>query len=165
MPLDPSAIKVFAANERMNQLVLENLDPAAWTAKPPGGVRPIAAIFTHIHNVRTKWIRLSAPWLPAPAQLHRSRCTQEQARDGLRQSGVGCLQMLAAAADGRIRTFLRDGWAKPWPAGLEMLCYMLAHEAHHRGQVTMLARQLGYPLPEEVLRRLWNSTGKSGTAS
>jgi hypothetical protein len=28
-----------------------------------------------------------------------------------------------------------DGWARPWPAGLEMLCHMLSDETHHRGQV------------------------------
>jgi len=41
----------------MNQILIEHLDPAAWRAKPPGKnkVRSIAAIFTHMHNVRTKW--------------------------------------------------------------------------------------------------------------
>jgi len=44
-----------------------------------------------------------------------------------------------------------------------MLCYMLSHEAHHRGQVCMLAHQLGFPLPIEVTSGLWNwrSCGKS----
>ena len=37
-----------------------------------------------------------------------------------------------------------------WPVGVEMLCYMLAHEARHRGQVLMLAHQLGFPLSYEV---------------
>jgi uncharacterized damage-inducible protein DinB len=37
-----------------------------------------------------------------------------------------------------------------------MLCYMLAHEAHHRGQVGMLAHQLGFSLPTEVDSGLWN---------
>jgi uncharacterized damage-inducible protein DinB len=37
-----------------------------------------------------------------------------------------------------------------------MLSYMLAHEAHHRGQVFMLAHQLGVPLPHEVMYGLWN---------
>jgi len=46
---------------------------------------------------------------------------------------------------GRVEKFRRDGWAPPWPVGLEMLCYMLSHEAHHRGQVCMLAHQLGFP--------------------
>jgi DinB family len=49
--------------------------------------------------------------------------------------------------------------------GLEMLCYMLSHEAHHRGQVCMLAHQLGFPLPNEVAYGIWNweSCGKSRT--
>jgi hypothetical protein len=36
-------------------------------------------------------------------------------------------------------------------------------EAHHRGQVCMLAHQLGFPLPNEVAYGIWNweSCGKS----
>jgi hypothetical protein len=66
--------------------------------------------------------------------------------------------MLAEAidGDGRVNAFLRDGWARPWPPGPEMLCYMLAHEAHHRGQVCMLAHQLGFPLPNQMTSRMWN---------
>jgi uncharacterized damage-inducible protein DinB len=37
-----------------------------------------------------------------------------------------------------------------------MLCYMLSHEAHHRGQVCMLAHQLGFPLPNKVAYGIWN---------
>src|SRR5438876_233178 len=46
--------------------------------------------------------------------------------------------------------------SQPWPVGLEMLCYMLSREAHHRGQVCMLAHQLGFPLPNEVAHGIWN---------
>jgi uncharacterized damage-inducible protein DinB len=143
--------QIFAANDRMNQLLIEHLDPAAWRAKPPGQVRTIAAIFTHMHNVRTKWIRLSAPHLKVPPQLNRSRCTPRQARAGLAESAARCTEMLSQA-----QKFLRDGWARPWPVGIEMLCYMLAHEAHHRGQVCMLAHQLGFPLPIKVTSGTWN---------
>ena len=152
------AVRIFVANERMNQMLIENLDPAAWTAKPPGKSRPIAAIFTHMHNVRTKWVRLTAPHLKVPAQLDRTNCTPKQARAGLAQSAKGCEQMLAAAlgGTGRIKKFVRDGWARPWPVGPEMLCYMISHEAHHRGQICMLAHQLGFPLPIKVTSGLWN---------
>jgi uncharacterized damage-inducible protein DinB len=37
-----------------------------------------------------------------------------------------------------------------------MLGYMIAHEAHHRGQVCMLAHQLGFPLQMEVTSGMWN---------
>lgn len=157
--LGRSAVRIFAANDRMNQMLIEHLDPHVWTAQPPGGVRPIAAIFTHVHNVRTKWIRLTAPHLQAPSQLSRAHCTRQQARAGLAESADRCGEMLAEALGGsgsRIKTFRRDGWAAPWPVGVEMLCYMLSHEAHHRGQVCMLAHQLGFPLPNKAMAGLWN---------
>jgi uncharacterized damage-inducible protein DinB len=153
------AVQTFAANDRINQLLIENLDPAAWRANPPGKARPIAAIFTHMHNVRTKWVRLTAPHLKVPAQLSRAHCTPLQARAALAESAARCMEMLDEALGddrGRIEIFRSDGWAHPWPVGLEMLCYMLSHEAHHRGQVCMLAHQLGFPLPKEVAYGIWN---------
>jgi DinB family len=76
----------------------------------------------------------------------------------LAESAARCGEMLAEALGdgGRTKKFLRDGWAKPWPVGVEMLCYMISHEAHHRGQVCMLAHQLGFPLPNKVTSGVWN---------
>jgi uncharacterized damage-inducible protein DinB len=167
-------VQIFAANERMNQILIEHLDPAVWGAKPPTArlattkrsgttrsttTRPIGAIFTHMHNVRCKWVRLTAPHLKVPAQLNRAHCTPQQARAALAESAARCAEMLVEALGGNagsVEKFLRDGWAKPWPVGPEMLCYMLAHEAHHRGQVCMLAHQLGFPLPIAVMSGIWN---------
>ncbi len=157
--LGRAAVKIFAANDRINQLLIEHLDPCVWKAKPPGKVRTIAAIFTHMHNVRTKWIRLTAPHLKVPTQLKSAHCTPQQARAGLAKSAARCAEMLAEALGGgecRIEKFRRDGWGKPWPVGPEMLCYMLSHEAHHRGQVCMLAHQLGFPLPNKLTSEMWN---------
>jgi uncharacterized damage-inducible protein DinB len=157
--LGRAAVEIFAANERINQILIGRLDPKAWRAKPPGETRTIAAIFTHMHNVRTKWVRLTAPHLKVPRQLDRARCTPRQARAALAASAARCEDMLADALGGdggRIKKFLRDGWARPWPVGPEMLCYMISHEAHHRGQVCMLAHQLGFKLPNSVTSGMWN---------
>jgi len=163
--LGQTAFQIFAANDRMNQVLIEHLDPAVWRAKPPanahtaGRTRTIAAIFTHMHTVRSKWVRLSAPHLKVPAQLNRGHCTPQQARAGLAESAARCAEMLAEAlgdGGGSVEKFRRDGWAPPWPVGLEMLCYMISHEAHHRGQVCMLAHQLGFPLPNQVTTGIWN---------
>jgi uncharacterized damage-inducible protein DinB len=164
--LGRAAVQIFAANDRINQILIERLDPAAWSAKPStasprGHTRTIAAIFTHVHNVRTKWVRLTAPHLKVPRQLNRAHCTPQEARAGLAESAARCAEMLAEALgsnedEGRVEKFLRDGWARPWPVGPEMLCYMLSHEAHHREQVCMLAHQLGFPLPIKVTSGLWN---------
>ncbi|MGA7624367.1 MAG: DinB family protein [Candidatus Acidiferrales bacterium] len=151
--------ETFTVNERMNQLVLEHLDPRAWRAQPPNPRgRTIAAIFTHVHNVRCKWLRLSAPHLKPPPQLNRARCTQNEAAKATARSAALCSQMLAEALapQGGVKEFHRDSWAKRWPTGAAMFAYMIVHEAHHRGQVCLLAHQLGYPLPGPAAYGLWN---------
>jgi uncharacterized damage-inducible protein DinB len=108
--------------------------------------------------VRRKWVRLSAPHLSLPAALDRSQCSQAQARAALEKSGALCVEMISAALQSGSKTgpaFLRDGWAKPWAPGAAMVAYMITHEAHHRGQVCMLAHQLGYPLPTSAGSGMW----------
>jgi uncharacterized damage-inducible protein DinB len=157
-------VRSFAVNEEINQLLIEKLDSAAWTAKMPGTrTRTIAAIFAHMHHVRRKWIRLSAPHLPLPAELDL-KCTQAQARKALAASGARCMEMIEhlltsspelGSSPGKAPKFLRDEWARAWPAGPMMVAYMITHEAHHRGQVCMLAHQLGYKLPGAVTSGMW----------
>ena len=153
-------VESYAVNERMNQILLDYLDPTAWRAQLPGTKgRTIAGIVAHVHNIRRKWLRLSAPHLKLPAPLDRARCTQEQARAALIESAARCTEMLADALCGpqsRVKSFHRDGWAKPWPAGAAMLAYMISHDAHHRGQICMLAHQLGFPLPSKATAAMWS---------
>src|ERR1700736_3129996 len=122
-------VESYTVNERMNQIMLEQLDPAAWRAKLPGSKgRTIAAIVSHVHNIRRKWLRLSAPHLKLPPALDRASCTQKQARIALLESGARCSEMLEEAlVEKRIETFHRDGCAKPWPAGAAMAVYMINH--------------------------------------
>ena len=151
--------EAFAVNDRMYQMILDNLDPRAWHAEPPDKGRTIAAIFAHVHNVRRKWVRLSAPHLKLPPQLDRATCTPKQAGAGLAESAALCCKMLAARfehPENRIQKFVRDGWARPWTPGVAMFAYMITHDAHHRGQVFWLARELGYPLPRKVNYGVWN---------
>jgi uncharacterized damage-inducible protein DinB len=153
--------EAYFVNDSMNQIMLEYLDPRAWRLKPPGsgtGARPIVAIVTHVHNIRRKWIRLSAPRMKLPAELDRARCTQKQARVALADSARCCAEMIRESLkgpEGEIPKFHRDGWAPKWESGAGMFAYMVAHDAHHRGQVCMLAHKLGYKVPMKVISRMW----------
>lgn len=159
-------LETYAANDRMNQLLFEHINPRAWRAKPPGlkvqDGRTIAAIFAHMHNNRLVWLKRSAPHLRCPAPLDPERCTARQAATAHRRSSARCLEMLKQALSGnprRVTTFSRGSWAPPWPAGATMFAYMFAHEAHHRGQVIVLAHQLGYRLPESAANGVWQWDG------
>ena len=149
--------QAFLINDRMNQLVLERLDSRAWRARPPGQKgRTIADIFAHVHNVRCKWLRLSAPHLRPPARLDRRRCTIREVRKALAESALRCSEVLEWAVSApQEQHFLRDGWARPWRPGAAMFAYMISHDAHHRGQVCMLAHQLGFALPVATGAGMW----------
>jgi uncharacterized damage-inducible protein DinB len=156
-------IETWAVNDAMNQLLLEHLDPPAWRAQLPGTrsnrTRTIGAMVAHIHNCRLNWLRLNAPHLKRSAPLDPYRCTLRQASAALKKSAAQCTRMLADAlsmSPGRkVKTFSR-GWLRPWPAGGAMFAYMFSHEAHHRGQIILLAHQLGYRLPSAAWGGIWN---------
>ena len=166
-----SLLETYASNDAMNQLILSNLDPRTWRAQPlgeKGQGRTIAAIFVHLHNVRVKWLRLSAPHLKRPQPLDPDRCTIKQAAAAHKKSAAQCLRMLAdalsASANRRVAKFSRDGWMSTWPAGGTMFAYMFSHEAHHRGQILLLAHQLGYPVLHKTAgiwqwEKLWKQAG------
>jgi uncharacterized damage-inducible protein DinB len=146
----PSALLIaLDTNNRITQYLIENLPAEAWNAKPPDGKgRKIAAIVAHMHNVRVMWLK-AAKAETVPDQLDRGTVTPKQATDALEDS-CNALRALAARAletDGRIKNF------RPDVAGF--LGYLIAHDAHHRGQVAMLARQLGHPLPQKAMFGMW----------
>src|SRR5579871_620274 len=144
--LKPALLDSYAVNERINQYLIENLDDAAWHAAPPGGKgRTIAAIVAHMHNVRHMWLVAIAKDRPLPEKLDRATVTKAQAMRALGESAKCCAQVLAeslAKADGKVKGF------SPNVAGF--LGYLIAHDAHHRGQICALARELGYPLPKQA---------------
>jgi uncharacterized damage-inducible protein DinB len=165
-------LRTYAINDGMNQLLLSRLDPRAWRAKLPSAKRDgrtIAAIFAHLHNSRLVWLKNSAPHLNCPAPLDPDRCTIKQAIAAHKKSAAPCLSMLGDAlsnnANRRVTKFSRGSWTPVWPAGAIMFAYMFSHEAHHRGQILMLAHQLGYRFPDNVMggiwqwNKLWKETG------
>jgi uncharacterized damage-inducible protein DinB len=145
--LPVALLNAFETNDRINHYLIENLPPEAW--KPPGEKgRTIAAIVAHMHNVRVMWLK-AAKSKDIPAQLERATVTPAQAVRGLEGSRLALRAVISSAleADGRIKGF------RPDVAGF--IGYLIAHDAHHRGQITMLARQLGHPLALKAMFGMW----------
>jgi DinB family len=93
-------------------------------------------------------------WLKAtkgkvPDQLDRFTVTPAQAKTALESSRAALREVLQSSldGDGRIKGF------RPDVAGF--FGYLIAHDAHHRGQITMLARQTGHPIPQKAMFGMW----------
>jgi uncharacterized damage-inducible protein DinB len=144
-----SLLNAFNTNNRINQYLIDNLPPAAWKAKSAEGKgRTIGAIVAHMHNVRVMWLK-AVKAEEIPTQLDRGSVTPPQAIRALESSRRALSVVIS-------RALVRDGRVKGFrPDVASFLGYLIAHDAHHRGQITMLARQLGHPLPQKAMFGMW----------
>jgi uncharacterized damage-inducible protein DinB len=156
LDLAAEVLATLALSQRMNRLLLENIAEAAWEASPPGGKgRSIAAIAAHMHNVRHMWLVVSAKGTTIPPKLDRATVTRKQALDALDKSYDALVALIGGS--------LRDGTRiKNFPAGaVRFTGYLVAHDAHHRGQISSLARMSGHPISQSTMFALWE-WGKRG---
>jgi uncharacterized damage-inducible protein DinB len=146
--LSEPLLNAFDTNDRINQYLLDNLPAEAWRAEPPAKKgRNIAGIVAHMHNVRLMWLKAAGGKLPE--QLDKSTVTPAQAKKALDQSRVALRELLqtSLAGDGRVKRFRPDA--------ASFIGYLIAHDAHHRGQITMLARQSGHAIPQKATFGMW----------
>src|ERR1700680_716933 len=102
-----------------------------------------------MHNVRVMWLRSAAKGSKIPNQLDRAKFPAPQTMRAMEQSREALSVVLgrAIAPDGHVKGFRQDA--------IGFLAYLIAHDAHHRGQIAMLARQVGHPLPQKVMFGMW----------
>jgi len=146
--LSEALLAAFDTNDCINQYLIENLPAEAWHADPPSKKgRDIAAIVAHMHNVRVMWLKATKG--EVPEQLDKSTGTPAQAKKALEAGRAALRKVLQSAleSDGRIKGF------RPDVAGF--FAYLVAHDAHHRGQITMLARQAGHPISQKAMFGMW----------
>ena len=74
------------------------------------------------------------------------------------------LLALELERDGQIPPTAAYTWRNlPLDVG-HVLAYFVAHEGHHRGQIVLVARQLGHRLPDDVRNGLWQWTKRAAEA-
>jgi uncharacterized damage-inducible protein DinB len=148
-----SLLETFAINEKANQLLLSQIADAAWNAPPPSGKgRSIGAVAAHIHNVRLMWLSVADKAGKHPAMLDTDKSARPQVQASLKASAESIRGLLEKALNdptGKVSNFKPDVVA--------FVGYLIAHDSHHRGQISMLARQVGHPLPAQTWFGLWES--------
>lgn len=73
---------------------------------------------------------------------------------GLARSSEGMIALIELGV-ARGGTVPPAAWQNFPTDPVHFLSYFVAHEAHHRGQLCLLARQLGHRLPAEITSGLW----------
>jgi uncharacterized damage-inducible protein DinB len=150
-PLDAKVelLEAFDYSFRVSEYLVGALPKRLWRANPPGGNgRSIAAIVAHMQSVRRTFAKMGGA--PVALALDRNRSTTAEARRALRQSRealTGLFRGALARGESRVKGMPRRS--------VNMMLYMVQHEAHHRGQISSLARALGYRLSKDDVMRMW----------
>jgi uncharacterized damage-inducible protein DinB len=165
-PLDlpSSVLAAWRTNCRVTAFLVEELPAPLWDAAIPGVAprRTLRTLVAHLHNARARWIRtLGQPHgVQVPALVDLRRVGRRVLLAALKRSGKGIEAILALGleAEGEVPPSPAYTWRNlPLDVG-HVLTYFVAHEAHHRAQVIMAARQLGHRLPASVTNGLWQWT-------
>ena len=150
-------IDAWRTNNRVTVYLIENLPPELWAMNIPGSSRrTIRSLSAHIHNTRCMWIKMIAAnhGVAVPRTVDARTVKPSSLSRALERSSKGIIDVIRLGA-ARGGTIPAATWQN-FPTDLVyFLNYFVAHEAHHRGQLCMLARQLGHRLPTEVTPGLW----------
>jgi len=151
-PLDVTAelVEGFVHCGRVTEHLVGVLPLEIWRAAPPSGRgRTIAAIVAHMQSVRRTFARMGGAE-PCPPSLDRKTCTPAEAKRALRLSTDALATLFERAiADGRTRV-------KGQPRRVvDMALYLIQHDAHHRGQIFVLAKDLEHEFASADVTRVW----------
>ena len=150
-------IDAWRTSHRVTVYLVENLPTELWSMNVPASPRrTVRTIAAHIHNARCMWIKMIGAnhGVAVPRLVNARKVTPSQLSRALERSSEGMIELIRLGV-ARGGTSPPAAWQN-FPTDLvHFLNYFVAHEAHHRGQLCMLARQLGHRLPAEITAGLW----------
>ncbi len=162
-------LAAWRTSNRVSVFLVEHLPAELWGATVPGVPRrTVRMIAGHIHNARCMWIKTLGfeHGIAVPQAVNRHKVEPKQLIRALGDSSHGIVSLLSLGCDrgGAIPASAAYTWRNLPLDVVHVLTYFVAHESHHRGQIVMLARQLGYRLPAEIAGGLWQFSKRAKEA-
>ena len=142
-------VEVFDDCGRVTEYLVSVVPSRLWyLPSPTGHGRTIAAMVTHMHGLRKMIAKMGGA--PVGKSLDRKTVTPAEATRALRQINEALTTVFRESlgrGEARVKGISRRT--------VNIMHYLMQHDAHHRGQMMWLARALGHKFSTIDTMKVW----------
>lgn len=144
MAVSKAVQEAWQVNDRVNNILLDHLEPEMLQAPTPGGGWSVLQQLAHMAEAKKFWDALlneeQVGTLPSLFEGVNAETNLVQLKDVFRQTSKVTLELAKGTTD--LGNF-------PYASVDSYLIHLIAHDAHHRGQILLALKTAGYLLPDE----------------
>jgi uncharacterized damage-inducible protein DinB len=129
--------------------LLAEIEEANLSDQAPSKGRTVGEQFAHLHNVRPMWLQSGqSDLMQGLEKIEKGQISKTLLEQSLNASAEAISKLLEQGLEtDKIKGFK--------PHASAFVGYLISHESHHRGQITMILKQCGHPISKKTSFGLW----------
>lgn len=149
--LQAELLSTWKKHSEMNILLIKGIKPDYLTDKSTSGGRTVGEMFAHMHEVRMMWVEEMLKKVDTKDLDTEIDTKESSMHDYLTKQLELSNQVMTRIHE----KALNDGTRFGEMSAVRLIGYLIAHEAHHRGQIMLALKQSGHELPPQVSYGIW----------